>query len=247
MKLTAHQKGKKVYLKAFAESLLCHPETLVKYHRYLHQEIDAKTFDALKNDNLYYHTFSQALKKLSYKSYAKKALEEALDDAPFPVVKRVITELEKLGYLDDQKLLRQHVEDFHLQARSLKSYQEKLLQKGFFKRDITHAFKDITVDETAKLKAVLEKKASLFKDQPLQKQKEKLQRYALSLGYSYPIIDTVIRSLELIRPDELKMLQKELQKYPPPVTYQDKEKLKAKLFRRGYALRDIDQALKEES
>jgi len=247
MKLKVVEKGKKTMMEVGDEVFLCHPETLIKYHRYLNQTIDEKTLKALKADNLYFQTFSSALKKLSYKAYSKKALEEALKDAPAMVVQQVITELVNLGYLDDQKLLKQYAEDFFFQAYALKSYQIKLMQKGFFKKDIEKAFEDVDVNEKTRCADILSKKADLFQKEPLQKQKEKLKRYGLSLGYSYDVIDAAIAQIKFNRPDEKELLKKELKKYPKPENYQDKEKLKAKLFRRGYSLDDIDQALKEES
>jgi hypothetical protein len=57
MKLSVVQKGKKVTATIAGESFVCHPETLIKYHRYINQEIDENTFKILKADNLYYHTF----------------------------------------------------------------------------------------------------------------------------------------------------------------------------------------------
>lgn len=247
MKLTVVQKGKKVTATIEGESFVCHPETLIKYHRYINQEIDEKTLKVLKADNLYYHAFSKALRKLSFKAYSKKALEEALSDAPLVVVKQVIHELVKLGYLDDQKLLKQYTEDFFFQASSFKAYTFKLMEKGFYKRDIEKAFDEIHINEKERLNEALSKKVSLFSKEPLQKQKEKLKRYAISLGYGFDVIDSAMAQIEFEQPNESAMLLKELKKHPKPIDYAEKEKLKAKLFRRGYALSDIDKALKEES
>ena len=247
MKMTVSEKGKKTYIKVNDESFISHPETLIKYHRYINQEIDLKTLNALKADNLYFHTFSKALKKLSYKAYSQKALEEALKDAPIHIVKQVITELKSLGYLDDLKLLKQYREDFFYQAYALKSYQIKLIQKGFIKQDIEKAFETIDVNEKERCLEILNKKVSLFSKEPLQKQKEKLKRYGLSLGYSYDVIDGVLSTMTFSTPNEIDLLEKELKKYPKPKDYQEKEKLKAKLFRRGYQLSDIEKALKEDS
>ena len=57
MKLTVVEKGKKVIATVRDESFVCHPETLIKYHRYINQAIDQKTLDALKKDKENYHTF----------------------------------------------------------------------------------------------------------------------------------------------------------------------------------------------
>ena len=247
MKLTVVEKGKKVIATVRDESFVCHPETLIKYHRYINQAIDQKTLEALKKDNEYYHTFSKALRKLSHKAYSVNALRKTLSDHPLIIVNQVIDELLKLNYVNDTELLKQYKDDFFYQDKSLKAYQFKLIEKGFLKKDIELTFKDVDFDETQKLSEIFNKKHHLFKNEPLQKQKDKLTRYGVSLGYAYDVIHQALTALELKSEHEHELLIKELKKYPPPSTFQDKEKLKAKLFRRGYKLSDIEKALKEDS
>ncbi len=245
MKLTVVEKGKKVYATIGDESILLHPEILITFHRHLNQTIDAKTFEKLKTDNLYYHTLSTALKKLSFKAYSKKALEEKLD-APEAIKTQVMHELKRLGYLDDQKLLKQYVEDFFYQPYAKKMFIFKLIEKGFKKADIEAAFESVEIDEITMCVEALSKKQRIYQKDPLNKQKEKLKRHALSLGYSFSVIETAISRLTFEAKSEKEMLKAELKKHKIPTTKEEKEKLKAKLFRRGFRLDDINQALKEE-
>jgi len=245
MKLHYTQSGKKHYY-TYHERIEVHKETRIRYARYENQHIDEKTWAKLVQDNAYYFLLDKALYKLTFKAHTEKSLFDALEGDVI-LKKQVIEELKKLGYIDDAHLLELYIRDYEFERKSLRAYQEKLLKKGFKKAMLDERFEKIEDDQDARLQKALETKAASLKPDTWVKTKERLMRYAVSLGYDYATIQRCIEPFkDTFDIDPKPLLQKELKKLKKD-TKLTEQKLIDRLRRKGFSYDLIKATMKEES
>jgi len=143
----------------------------------------------------------QAYRLLSYRWYTKKEIETKLIQKGYSkeMVQVVISELEEMRYLDDQRFTMNWIEG-RAQRKLLgkKRLKQELKDKGIEERiilqkleDFFSAGKDL---ELALLAA--RKKASLSRDLDKDKLKRRLADFLQRRGFDYQIIKKVITILE---------------------------------------------------
>lgn len=241
MKLAVYQYGSKTYFN-LPEPTLMHKETVLKYRHLKGQEITEKELKAIKNDNLYYHIFDQALKKLSFKPYTKKKLKEALKGEAH-IIDQVLHECETLGYINDASLLEIYIDDFKHLDMSKRAFENKMIEKGFSKTLLQESLFSLDIDEVSRAHNEALKVVKTYKLLPWLKVKEKLTQFLVRKGYNYSDIDLVLKEIKKdFEVDEETLLRKELKKEK---NIKDIQKLRMKYLRKGYHASTIQTVLKE--
>ncbi len=111
---------------------------------------------------------------------------------------QVIQSLEQDGYLDEEKTLKILVEYFKnsSKSRSLGSFKQALLRKGFEKEPVENALSLLTgVSEEGKVLHEAVKKLKTLSREPHLKKKIKLQTFLYRKGYPSEVIRAVVDSL----------------------------------------------------
>ena len=245
MTLHYNQKGKKHFYTR-NERIEVHKETRIRYGHLENQSIDDATWKKLIQDNAYYFLLDKALYKLTFKAHTEQSLFDALEGDDI-LRRQVLDELKKLGYINDERLLEMFIREYEFEKRSLRAYQEKLQKKGFKKTLLDKAFAGIEDDQEARLKTALDKKAQTLKADTWMKTKERLMRYAVSLGYPYSIIQSAIAPFEkAFDVDPKPLLKKELSRLKKDPKLEP-QKIIERLRRKGFSYDLIKQVMKEES
>jgi len=243
MKLSIYHYGSKTYFN-LPEPTLMHKETVLKYHHFKDQDIDASLIKKIKEDNAYYFLLDQALKKLSLKPYTKKALKDKLEGSKI-LKDQVIFECENLGYLNDERFLEIIIEDFKHSTMSLGAFKTKMKQKGFSQELLETKLKSVDIDEKGRCLEEAKKVLKSFKPLPWLKVKEKLTQTLIRKGYHYSDINSVTDQIETTyEVDEKALLEKELTKEK---NLKDSHKLFQKYLRKGYLSDTIQAVLKGRS
>lgn len=240
MKLAIYHYGSKTYFN-LPEPTLMHKETVIKYHHLKDQAIDEVMIKKIKEDNQYFQILDKALKKLSLKPYTKKALKDKLE-GPHHVIDQVVFECEKLGYINDLKLIEIYIDDFKNSTLSLKNFKEKMMKKGFSKMLLEETLSHVEIDQIDRAKLEAKKALKSYKALPYLKIKEKLTHHLIRKGYDYQDTERVIKNvLDDYEIDETTLLKKELIKEK---TNQDIQKLTKKYLQKGYRYETIKDVLK---
>ena len=116
-------------------------------------------------------------------------------------IDRVMAEVEKLGYLDDEEFCRLFIEDsFNLKPNDGPAkIRQKLRMKGIEGHVIDNVMREMARDpdeEFDTLIVLAERKWLSYRDDlPLQKKKEKLYRFLAGRGFASHVIGRVVREI----------------------------------------------------
>lgn len=134
-----------------------------------------------------------ALFMLGRKSYArselKKRLEmrarkKKLEEAP-AAIEKVLERLKELGYLDDEKLLKNYLEyTLPTKPQGKQAFVSTMMRRGIKSSQAIAAWSRAAIDEAPLLNEVLQKAIAKYEKEPHQKRKAKIAGLLMRRGFS---------------------------------------------------------------
>lgn len=141
-------------------------------------------------------------KSVNYISYRLRSKKEVMDylrqklNLASEVINKVTDKLESLSLLDDHKFAQAYIKDqLNLKGKSLKVVLLQLQRKGIKLSQSDLNLLDPQETELKNLKKLIEKKTRYLKGNLDGKKLLSLKRYLASKGYSFKLINEVLKSL----------------------------------------------------
>ena len=122
------------------------------------------------------------IKKLRLSFYPEEAIKEAIEKA------------KKFGYIDDERYAERYINTYKNRYSKLK-LKYKLMEKGINKEIIENALEEAYIDESPKIKRLLEKK-HYFETDEFEK-KQKIIASIMRQGFKYQKIKDVINDTSI--------------------------------------------------
>jgi regulatory protein len=144
---------------------------------------------------------NSAYRYLTYRPRSKAELEAKLHDKEFEdsIVRQVISDLIRLGYVDDRQFARQWAQSrVRLRGFGRRRIAQELKNKGVDREIIQQTFAELFADdsefETAKLTA--QKKLATLKSVDYATRRRRLAGFLERKGFSFEIISRVLKEID---------------------------------------------------
>ena len=190
--------------------------------------------------------FDQMLHFIDYKLRTKKEVIEKLisKKAEQKDIDIVIERLEKINYIDDERYVSLFVQDAIRDLKGPSYIKFTLEQKGIENNLIIRGLEkvdDLVFEENANVLATRYQKT--INNHPANKQKELIMQKLARNGFSYDVMNKVIRNLSF-KEDDLEKLKEEYVKIFARTN--DVHKTITSLMQKGYRYEDIKKVNKQE-
>ena len=190
--------------------------------------------------------FDQMLHFIDYKLRTKKEVIEKLvsKKAEQKDIDIVIERLEKINYIDDERYVSLFVQDAIRDLKGPSYIKFTLEQKGIENNLIIRELEkvnDLVFEENANVLATRYQKT--INNHPANKQKELIMQKLARNGFSYDVMNKVIRNLSF-KEDDLEKLKEEYVKIFARTN--DVHKTITSLMQKGYRYEDIKKVNKQE-
>lgn len=190
--------------------------------------------------------FDQMLHFIDYKLRTKKEVIEKLisKKAEQKDIDIVIERLEKINYIDDERYVSLFVQDAIRDLKGPSYIKFTLKQKGIENNLIIRELEkvdDLVFEENANVLATRYQKT--INNHPANKQKELIMQKLARNGFSYDVMNKVIRNLSF-KEDDLEKLKEEYVKIFARTN--DVHKTITSLMQKGYRYEDIKKVNKQE-
>ena len=159
------------------------------------------TIDIQKNSNdPYRKALNTALRILTRRDHSKHELKQKLKGRGYAadVIDEVITECERLEYIDDQRTAQVFIRQLHRKGYGRKRIRYELDLKGLRGKDIqTVLSKNIAdADEYQCAQKIFQKHARRFdREKEVLKRKDKIYRFLYGRGFSKTMISELVRKI----------------------------------------------------
>ncbi|SFJ24908.1 regulatory protein RecX [Thermoflavimicrobium dichotomicum] len=176
-----------------------HEDVLVKHGLYKGMQVDGAQIKELLEAEEYNQVRLSALRYLSHKPRTTQELRQYLMRKEFHegYIEKVIDEMMRLGYLDDQQYARAWVDE----RRNRKGYgalrvKKELKQKGIASKWIDEAMSKVDQSEERQLAMeVAERRYLRIQHESWPKIERKLGQFLLYRGFSMDVVYEVLREL----------------------------------------------------
>lgn len=172
-------------------------KTLSQLGLYEQQEISKPEFDKLFYEAEKQKAKDYAFRLLSFRMRAKKEMENRLQRKEFSesVISDVITELESLGLINDNKFAQAFVSDrLNLSLKGKRLIFAELIKKGVANQNIKSALNEINESqEQEACKRLIQKFENRYRRFSVNEKKQKLYALLTRRGFSYPIIKEALK------------------------------------------------------
>jgi regulatory protein len=139
-----------------------------------------------------------ALRLLSYRGRSVKELEERLRRKKFPadVVSSIISKLQRAGFLDDVALA-EALKREATKTKFLSHYGAKrlMLSRGIAREIVDLVFSPDKAEDIDNARRLVEKKLRIIDNLPAEKKKRRLYQLLIRKGYSFEIIESVLKRI----------------------------------------------------
>ena len=225
------------------EKVTLYDDLVIKYELLLKKEIDEKTLDLIKKEQIKLESYYVALKYLNVKMRSKKEVRSYLKKKEYSneAINETIAKLESQGYLNDKEYAKCYIHDrFVLSSEGPNKIKNELEKLGITDMD----FSIITEKEwKEKLLKLVNKKVKTYHHDSAFSIRNKIQKYFYNLGYSLDMILDVIQNIEIDESDDLLVneiikLEKKLGKRYDGEKL--KQQIKYKLYQKGFSLDSIE-------
>lgn len=234
------------------ETLIIHQETVITYHLFTLNTIDAATLKKLKKSDAINQAKTYALKKLSHKFYTPKRLKEALSMVNYTqeVIDKTIEDLTSLGYINEEKSFNLVVQDFlDFELKGKKALIDKLYKEGFKKFYIDQVNTLLpTALEREKVIQFIDASHKTINGTSYAKKKLSLKQKLYQRGFETSVIESGLTYFEqtYLDFDEDSVLQSIIEKNTRYnlQDFKDKQRFMQKLLRDGFNYEAIKKYLK---
>ena len=220
------------------------------------QGITEQQYNLLTKLHAYAYGYRKAIKKLAYKDQSVREISDLLDgvrhlDADGK--RRIMKELTDSGYLNDEMLVKNEIENDQIKLIGRKKTEFNLLKRGIDKELVEKYINQI--DESFEIKRGMEKAQRLLKgirDKSFRETIMNLKTKLIGAGYDSSTADEIIERLQLIPDEEVENsnlrqeYEKAYRKYSRKFSgYDLKQKMYSYLYGKGYSSDDIKKIIAE--
>lgn len=250
-KIVKVKNGYEVYVTG--RKFFVYEDVLLKYELLLRKKVSEALIEEILKDNCFYEMYEKGLKFLKVKMRSVREVFEYLKKEGYDSwnIQKGIDRYEKEGYLSDEAYIDSFLHDaFSLSLKGPLKIKKELQAKGiaetFYEDKLEGISNRVWLD---RMKKIREKRRRADHRSSEKMFKEKLKAYLYQEGYSYEMQGCMEndfgdnRDQELIRQEIIKGKRSLGYKYSGSAL---KEKLRMRLYRKGFSLSEIDEALKEE-
>lgn len=229
-------------------SLSFYDETILKYNLLKPREIKKEELVEIIKYNDEIKAFNIALKYITVKLRTKKEIKQKLNEYDNLIITKVITKLEKLGYLNDSLYIKSYITDaVNLTLKGPKKISFELEKLGFKNPKINKVLE--TYDNTIwqdKIYKIIKKKQKSNHNLSKNMFINKLKKDLINLGFTKDLIEQCLTNTNFVENSDIlnKVYNKELkklsQKYDGNAL---NTKLRYNLYKKGFNLNDIDKLI----
>lgn len=249
--LSVKKKRKKYKVETNLDSHTLEEDIIIKYNIFKDKEFEEKEFKKILEENKSVASFNQVLNYLSYRARSISEVKEYLvkkevskEDSE-SIIKRLID----LGYLNDEAFASYYLGYYQKMNKGPNYLKTKLFEKGIDKETIENCLVKYTLEAEVEIIAlVLEKMKGKYSNLPIKKQKEKIQAKLIRDGFTFSVVNSYLRNLQLeenIEETLGKDLQKLIKKYQDLDKKEKKDKIIQNLLRKGYEYSSIKAIVEE--
>lgn len=136
---------------------------------------------------------------LGIRARSEKELENKLKEKGFvpKIIKKTIERVKEFGYLNDEEFTRLFIETKKIAAKGPIAISQDLKQKGVDKETIKKSLKKLypPIEEREVALSLAKKKLNFYQNLSRQKVYQKLSRFLLQRGFSWPIVKEVLKKI----------------------------------------------------
>lgn len=171
---------------------------VVRFGLYEKREIDQELIDQIEKEEVIAKAFNAVANFLKTRERSKKEIRDKLKTKDYSesVVEKVLEKLERLNIVNDRRFAEMFVRDrMKLKPKGKKVLQIELMQKGIDRGTIEEVLGEMlnTENEIELAKKIYEKAIRKYGSADEQDIKQKKIKYMLSRGFSYDIIEKLIK------------------------------------------------------
>ena len=232
--------------------IVAYDDFILKNEILLTKEIDDKLLNKLEIENNFYNIYKKVLKYISTRIRSKKEIDEYLEknNIENDLKERVINELKRQGLIDDEKFTISFINDkLNLSNDGPNKIKNELLKYGISEELVEKQISLIDKKKfIEKINKIIDKKIKTNKKYSDYIFKQKLKNDLSILGFDNENINECINNINLNNDELLEknfnlIYNKLKNKYE---NYILKQKIKEKLYQKGFNLSDIERIVYEK-
>lgn len=231
-------------------SLSFYDDTIIEFNLLGKKEIDEAYLKEVCAFNQKFEAYYKALKDIKAKLRTEKELETRLKKAKFSKqnIEFAINKLKLQGYINDELYIKSYIADqVHLTLKGPKKIILELNQMGLNTEfDLLEEYPKSLWQE--KVEKIIRKKEKANHNLSNIMLRQKIKKDLINLGYESWMIEEVLNNYEFLEDNNViekecsKELRKLSRKYDKDAL---KQHLKANLYKKGFSLKDIEEAIKK--
>ena len=253
MKIIKLKNGKYKLRLSNGEFLTTYDDVIIKNGLLFKKELNADDILKITKENSFYDIYYLVIKYLTKKRRSYNEMLEYINSIcdNKKIKKDIIKKIEDLRLINDFDYACAYANDkFYLSNIGPNVIRNDLINKGIAEDIIDRVLGKFSQEDIMiKLKEMIDKKLKQNKNYSLKVFKLKLSNELLKKGYSFELINL---ALEDVRVDDSDALKKEYNKLCKKLANKDydsylfKQKIKEKLYQKGYNLEDINQLINKK-
>ena len=236
------KKGSEYLIVLDNEILKVNEEVLINNNILYNKKLSNKDIKKIKEETLYYESYSKALKMINRKMRSEKEIRQSLKDVSKKDIDKIIDKLKEINLLNDEVYAESYVNDkVNLSLDGPYKIKKELELNDIESEYINKALEKFTqdlIDE--KLKKLISKKLKVNKDTDYIF-KQKISLYLSNLGYSKEDINSHLENVKIDNGNLEKEMEKIYTKFKTKYEgYVLKNKLRQKLYSKGFTSEEIN-------
>ena len=242
------KKGSEYLIVLDNEILKVNEEVLINNNILYNKKLSNKDIKKIKEETLYYESYSKALKMINRKMRSEKEIRQSLKDVSKKDIDKIIDKLKEINLLNDEVYAESYVNDkVNLSLDGPYKIKKELELNDIESEYINKALEKFTqdlIDE--KLKKLISKKIKVNKDTDYIF-KQKISLYLSNLGYSKEDINSHLENVKIDNGNLEKEMEKIYTKFKTKYEgYVLKNKLRQKLYSKGFTSEEINNFIEKQ-
>lgn len=224
-------------------------DTIIKHMVFKDKEFTCEEFDEILASEASFNALNSALNFISYQLRSEKEVINHLKKKEIKSenLKKVVEKLKSLGYIDDEKYSKSLIEYYYKKLKGPNYIKRVLMEKEVKSSIIDNSLLNYTYEmEKGVASEIIQKELTKLYNQPINKQKQKLQYKLISSGFSIGVINEVIKSTKF-KEDVSQTLNKDLEKLMKKHDYKTDRntlnKITASLISKGYSYSQVKEVI----
>lgn len=225
------------------QKIITYDEVILNHHLLYDKNINSEVLNQIQIDTDYYDIYSKVLKYISTRMRSKKEIIQYLHKKGVDEIdsKKILDNLMKLNLINDEAFTKAYISD----KIYLNHYGRNKIKKELLEHDISEEMIEKNLDIydynvwKQNLKALIEKKVKVTTYSGYMLKQKLIYEFG-NQGYDKSMIQEVLEEISLpnhLQKDYDKIYQQLSKKYSDDIL---KNKIKAKLYAKGYSLEEIN-------